>query len=77
MKTLQEIKEMVANKNGYNSWEILMERRGIEEHYLNQVAKKYAEEAINQCAEDIGNGLPDMGFTYQEKVILNVKSKLE
>lgn len=50
MKTLQEIKEQVAEECGFTSWDHLLKtiKNDVEllSHYFDGVAKMYAEEAI-------------------------------
>ena len=56
MKTINEIKDEVAEKAGYKNWDLLMYTfTGFGAHvqpYNDEVAKLYAKEAIKKVAEE-------------------------
>ena len=57
MKTLQEIKDDVAEKAGYKNWDFFLytfsgANLAIVIKLNNEVAKRYAEEAIKVAAEN-------------------------
>ena len=74
MKTLQEIKEEVAAEIGYKDWSEFTldfgEPDSEIERQMGDVAKRYAEEAIDQCAVDLGY------FDIDKEITLSVKDKL-
>lgn len=55
MKTLNAIKEEVAKEEGHESWydlkESWMTQKDILEGYMEDVAKRYAEQALDEAAD--------------------------
>lgn len=50
MKTLNEVKDEVARSYGF-TWEEILNIDLIVDQMVTKVAKRYAEEAIKECAE--------------------------
>lgn len=77
MKTLQEIKDEVAQEAGYDSWGDVLNYEVIsthdEEELVNQIAKRYALQAIEadraDCAENARTEEPHC--TVSKDSILN------
>ena len=82
MKTLQEIKDQQANQVGYNDWDSLVEQiqkdKDIDsmEWNMNNVAKRYAEHALDKLLERAKTDTEHKVLTINYQTILNVKHNL-
>lgn len=77
MKTLNEIKEDVAKEEGHESWydlkESWMTQKDILEGYMEDVAKRYAEQALDEAATK----LDEHGEYYLSEKVESIKEQLK
>lgn len=83
MKTLQEIKEEVAKEAHFEQWSHLTwdyntNGKAIEV-FMDKVAKRYAEQAIDKCVEVAGKNFQvDNGDNWLDREsILSIKEHLK
>lgn len=50
MKTIQEIKEKVAKDYHFRDWEALHKLGAASDKVIDEIAKKYAQECIEECS---------------------------
>lgn len=72
MKTLEEIQDEVAKENNYPDTDYILVKCGpmFTKSFIDIVAKRYAEQAIERCAE-VSNDL------FDADDILKVKEELK
>lgn len=77
MKTVSEIKDEVAQSFGYKNSEqlIAMQNPAWINELVDHVARRYAEQAVERCAEVAYSS--ESGLSVNQESILNVKTELK
>lgn len=77
MKTLEEIKDEVAQEHGWTRWGKIHNESWVSNSVLNEVAKRYAKEAAMQALKNAADKYQEMLYYVVEETDSNIRGVLK